>query len=111
MSEEPVSKEVLDALAGQISKTSSAIKRKRDELFSLDTEDAWDEYFHHLYRNLEEVCASNLYIKEFLLKKVKVIRAQDQRIKRESLSKGIRKCKETQALVDDDSRVVFASRR
>jgi len=100
-----------DALAKQISVTRASIKRKRVELFGLDTEDAWEEYFHHLYRNLEEVCASNLFIKEFLQEKIKKIRSEEQKKKRTSLSKGIRKCRETLALVDDDSRVVFASRK
>lgn len=95
-----------NALEKKITEIRGSVKRKREELFALETDDAWDKYFQHLHKNLEAVCACNSFLKEYLQSQVSTLKKREAR-KRLSIPK----CRETKALVDDDSPIVFASRR
>ena len=90
-----------------VASITKVVKRKRDEMFALDSEDDWSSYFHHLFENLTQVCAANLIIKETLRKQVGEINKQERRPRVSAFPK----CKETKSLVENGSSVIMASRK
>ena len=87
-----------------------AVKRRREEMFDGSEDDDWATYFEHVYKNLEEVCAANCFLKEQLQVQLASMNRDAQKSPK-GTPRGFPTCKEIRDVVDDGGRVVLASRK